>query len=121
MALVVTVGMLPILGFGGMGLFGTFVGVIFGLCFPICRGLNQVILQDAINSRVPSSLRATANSTASLGMRILFGVLGPSVGFLLDHEGYSHTFLWLSACYVLVFLVFCIPLLSQRRFFKAAS
>lgn len=120
-ALLIIAGLLPIVGFAGMGYFGTFVGVVFGLCFPICRGINQVILQDAINSRVPASLRATANSTASLGMRILFGLLGPTVGFMLDAQGYSKTFLWLAASYVVVFFALCVPLLSQRRFFRAAS
>jgi MFS family permease len=120
-SIVVIVGLLPIIGFAGMGLFGTLVGVLFGLCFPICRGLNQVLLQDAINSRVPSTLRATANSTASLGIRALFGLLGPSVGFMLDHQGFSKTFLWLSFSYVVIFLLFCLPLLRQRKDFRLAS
>jgi MFS family permease len=120
-SILIIVGFLPIIGFAGMGFFGTFVGVLFGLSFPICRGLNQVLLQDAINSRVPSSLRATANSTASLGIRILFGFLGPSVGFMLDHQGFSRTFLWLSFTYVMAFLFFCIPLLMQRKNFRLSS
>ena len=49
------IGLLPIGGYLGMGLSGGVLGIIFGLFFQISRGLNQVILKDAINTRVSKS------------------------------------------------------------------
>ena len=114
---ILIVAALPVIGFFGMGYFGTFVGVIFGASFAVCRGLNQVLLQDAVNARVPASMRATANSIANLGVRVLFGLLGPVTGYLLDQEGFQFTFYVLALGYVGAFFLFVLPLLSQRRFF----
>jgi hypothetical protein len=116
--IVVLIGLLPIFGYFGMSHWGLWAGAAFSLCFPICRGLNSVVLQDAINSRVPSSMRATANSTASLGGRSLFVFFAPWIGHSLDHQGFHLTFLRMAGIFLIIFLFVCLPLLSERHHFK---
>lgn len=89
------IGLLPVVGYSGMALCAlgatpllTVVGVLFGFCFQVGRGLTQVVIKDALNTRVRTELRATANSISSLGVRLAFAVLGPAMGFLID--GYDY-------------------------------
>ncbi len=89
---------LPVLGYGGMAwvfsqgvpsaLWWT-LGILFGLCFQVGRGLTQVILKDELNVRVPPQMRATANSVSTLGVRFGFVLLGPLMGFLIDGYRYD--------------------------------
>ena len=55
-----------------------------------------VVLRQALNRRVPSSFRATANSFASLGFRGGFALTAPAVGVALDAWGMGTTFLLLA-------------------------
>ena len=94
------IGALPVIGFLGMatcvfvghGPVTTAVGILFGLCFQVGRGLNQVVIKDALNTRVRKELRATANSISSLGVRLAFAVLGPALGWMIDANGYDAAF-----------------------------
>jgi len=96
---------LPVFGYGGMALVFSFLagtpmgwvlGVAAGLCFQVGRGLTQVVLKDELNVRVPPSMRATANSISTLGVRFGFVLLGPLLGYLID--GYQHdTAFWVFA------------------------
>lgn len=116
--IVLIIAFLPIVGYFGMGFTPGLWGLAFTMAFPICRGLNQVIFQDAINNRVPSQMRATANSVGSLGMRALFIIFGPIIGFMLDRRGPDQAMVVLGAVYVLGFFLVAIPLLTQRRNFR---
>ncbi len=107
----------PILGYLGMGLCGGWLGISFMIFFPICRGLNQVLFQDAVNSRVPHEIRATANSIGSLGMRMLFLGIGPWVGHVIDKTGPAMALESIGYIYIIGFFVIALPLLGQRRFF----
>ena len=60
---------LPIAGYLGMAYEGDVIGLLLAFSFYISRGIHQVILTDAVNSRVPSSFRAMANSMAGLLFR----------------------------------------------------
>ena len=113
----VLIGLLPVIGFAGMAWMPGLWGIAFCLCFQVTRGLNSVILRDALNSRVTGDLRATANSIAGLGMRLLFIILGPIVGYFIDFDGLKVVFLGLGGMYVLVFFALIVPMLSQRRSF----
>ncbi len=114
-------GILPIVGFLGMASFVSALGIVFGLAFNFCRGLNQVIVRDALNSRVGAEIRATANSIASLGVRLMFALLGPLMGYLIESRGYSFAFYCFAGLYGIFFLVLCLPLLRQRQNFKPVS
>jgi len=115
---VVIIACLPVIGYLGMGLTGGLVGLVYTLAFPICRGLNQVIFQDAINSRVPAEMRATINSFGSLGMRALFILFGPVIGHTLDLHGPDHAMRVLGGIYILIFIFLTLPLLKQRKEFR---
>jgi MFS family permease len=115
---VIIIGCMPIIGYLGMGYVGGLFGLIFTLAFPVCRGLNQVIFQDAINSRVPSEMRATVNSFGTLGMRALFIGFGPLIGSALDHHGPDHAMKVLGAIYVVIFILITLPLLRQKQDFR---
>lgn len=117
-AVVLLIAVLPIAGYLGMGYSLTAWGALFTLAFPICRGLNQVIFQDAINNRTPPNMRATVNSVGSLGMRALFVVFGPMIGAMLDSEGPDHAMKMMGYLYLAGFFVIALPLLSQRREFR---
>lgn len=116
---VILLGVLPIMGFFGMAWVPGWWGLLFCLCFQIARGINSVILKDALNRRVSGDLRATANSVAGLGLRLIFIVLGPLTGHLIDQEGVRYAFTGLGVFYVVVFLLLILPLLAQRKNFIA--
>ena len=78
---------LPVLGLLGMALFGGWAGVLFGFAIQVSRGLSLTLFYDALNRRVPGDFRATVNSLVSLGVRGLFIVTGPLLGWSLDTFG----------------------------------
>lgn len=108
---------LPIIGYFGMSWVGSVFGVLFCIFFQISRAINQVIFGDALNRRVTGDLRATANSVTSLGMRLLFVVGGPLVGYMIDQKGLSYTFQALGIFYLIVFIALAIPLVRQKENF----
>lgn len=111
----VIVGLLPILGYAGMAATGpgqAVMGVALGLCFQLTRGL-VVGLRDDLNQRVPTELRATANSIASLGVRLGFAALGPVLGHLVDTRGYGTAYGAFAGLYAVIFLVVCLPLVRR--------
>jgi MFS family permease len=94
---------------------GVAVGVAAGLAFAVCRGLNGVLIRDAINVRVPSEMRATANSVGSLGMRLVFALVGPAVGRGMDVHGVGPTLLVLGVAFAAAGGLVCAPLLRAAR------
>lgn len=118
---VVIIGLTPIIGYLGMGLSPGWMGLIFIVMFPICRGLNAVIFQEALNTRIPDTIRATANSIGSLGMRILFVIFGPWLGHIIDQQGASSAMTHLGIFFILSFFVLIIPLLRQRKSFQTSE
>lgn len=114
---VLMIALTPILGFMGMGFGQGWYGMAFMLFFPICRGLNQVLFQDAVNARVPVEIRATANSIGSLGMRMMFLFFGPLLGKMIDQQGPAPTMQYMGGVYLLGFFIVALPLLGQRKNF----
>jgi MFS family permease len=115
---VVLIAFLPIAGYFGMAYVPGWYGLAFAFAFPVCRGLNQIIFQDAINKRVPAEMRATTNSIGSLGMRTLFIIFGPLIGFVLDRGGPTGALTTLGVVYSVGFVVIALPLLGLRRYFN---
>ncbi|MEM7097536.1 MAG: MFS transporter [Pseudomonadota bacterium] len=108
----VFIGLAPALGYLGMDLLGVIGALVAASTFFIARGLGLVILRDALNARVPSQFRATANSLASFGFRGAFVLTGPFVGYAFDLWGMSAT-LWMLVLVTLV--IFCgllLPLIA---------
>ena len=78
---------LPILGLLGMACLGGWSGVLFGFAIQLSRGISLTLFYEALNRRVPGDFRATVNSLVSLGVRGLFIVSGPLLGWSLDALG----------------------------------
>jgi MFS family permease len=126
-AVIICIGLMPILGYGGMALgagegageagrAGPLVllfAVAAGLTFQVGRGLNQVVVKGAMNHRVPAELRATANSLSSLGVRVLFVGIGPAMGWGFDVRGYGPTFAWVTALFSLLLVLVALPLVLR--------
>ena len=108
-------GLLPALGYLGLDRLGVAGGLLAASTFFIARGLGSVILTDALNSRVPSDFRATANSLTSFGFRGLFVATGPLVGFAFDLWGLGTTLLMLAALSLAIFASLIVPLIIGVR------
>lgn len=118
-AALITIGFLPIAGYLGIALIDHVAGVAICLLFQVCRGLGQVIYNDALNKRVTTDFRATANSIMQMGVRILFVGVGPLFGYLIDQRGIGFATSSMAMVYSLVFIALLIPLLSERSNFIA--
>ena len=108
-------GFAPVLGYLALDRLGIVGGVFAASTFFIARGLGTVILTDALNSRVPSEFRATANSLASFGFRGLFVATGPLVGLHFDLWGMTTTLLMLAALSLSIFAGLIVPLIFAVR------
>ena len=73
------------------------------------------VLRDALNTRVPAEMRATANSVAALGMRLVFAFVGPAVGFGMDSVGIESTLRILAGVFALLLPLVCFPLIRAWR------
>jgi len=113
----IIIGIIPFIGFLGISLTQTFYGFFFCLLFNICRGLGQVIFKDALNKRVTSDFRATANSISQLGVRGVFVIIGPIFGHLIDSYSISRAAQISSYFYFFIFIIVMVPLLNQRKSF----
>jgi MFS family permease len=116
-AVMIIVGLLPILGYQGISWTTHWIGVGFCLLFQVCRALGTVVMRDALNKRVTADFRATANSVAQMGVRIFFALLGPLVGYFIDHQGLVITTQYLVYFYILVFMFVLLPLMKLRSEF----
>jgi MFS family permease len=118
---IVAVVLLPIAGYLGMGGLAGWAAVCAGLCFPLCRALNSVVLRDALNARLPGELRATANSVLALGMRLLFALAGPLLGAAIDRVGAARALGATGVVFAAVALASGGPLLAAWRHERAAQ
>ena len=90
-------------------------GYFASATFMISRGFGLVVLRDALNQRIPSEYRATANSLTSFGFRGAFMLTGPLVGYYLDLWGMRATLYLLAAATLVIFVVLVVPLLLAVR------
>lgn len=90
-------------------------GILIGLLLFACRGLNQVILVNAMNRRIPSEFRATANSFTSFLFRLAFIVTGPVVGYLAEMKGLEITLNALGLASILLFALVMVPLIQSVK------
>lgn len=106
---------LPFVGLLGMALSSGWVGVLFGLAIQITRGLSLTVFYDALNRRVPGDFRATVNSLVSLGVRGIFIVTGPLLGYMLDHHGMQITLIGMACVFAPLFMLVIAGLGSRIR------
>lgn len=111
--LLVAMALLPVAGYFGMGAAGGVMGIVFSFTFSVSRGLNQVLLTDALNRRVPGRFRATANSLTSLMFRGAYIVAGPGVGLLIVWVGLNGTLLILGSLSLVCFGLFMRLMLTE--------
>jgi MFS family permease len=113
--LLVVIGLAPAVGYIGLDLLGPLGGFMAGMTFFLARGIGAVILQDALNRRIPGHFRATANSLVSFGFRGAFALTGPWIGYTLDLWGMSTTLWLLAAVTVAIFVALIVPLVLAVR------
>jgi MFS family permease len=109
------VGIAPAVGYLGLELFGVIGGLVASTTFFLARGFGLVILRDALNQRVPSEYRATANSLASFGFRGAFVITGPVVGYTFDLWGMGTTLAMLVVVTMVIFATIILPLIAAVR------
>lgn len=109
------IGALPIAGYFGLALLDGWAGISIGLLLFACRGLNQVILVNALNRRVPSGFRATANSLTSFLFRLSFIITGPLIGFVAENYGLHTAMTSLGAASIAAFIFVMKPLANSVR------
>ncbi len=88
---------------------------MFGFANQIARGLSMSLFYEALNSRVDGDFRATVNSLVSLGVRGIFIVTGPLLGFAMDSYGVQSTLLLLLAIFIPLIAVVLVPLVLRIR------
>ena len=106
---------LPLLALVGMAFGAGWWGVMFGFAIQLSRGFSMSLFYEALNRRVPGEFRATVNSLVSLGVRAMFIVTGPVLGFALDHQGMRPTLLGLVAIFTPLMGLVLVPLVIRIR------
>ena len=109
------IGILPIVSQFGMAWFPGWVGIGIALLLFVGRGLKQVILVNALNRRVPSEFRATANSLTSFLFRLSFIVSGPVVGSIAEIYGLAIALQLLGISYIVIFALVMMPLIHSVK------
>jgi MFS family permease len=113
--LLVLVAMLPLVGLMGMALGSGWAGVAFGFALQLSRGISMSLFYEGLNRRVPGDFRATVNSLVSLGVRAVFIVTGPLLGYALDKLGMQSTLLFMVVIFAPLIIVVLIPLLIRIK------
>ena len=108
-------GVLPIAGLLGMAFGAGWAGVLCGFALQLTRGLSMSLFYEALNRRVPGDFRATVNSLVSLGVRAVFIVTGPLLGYALDAFGVTSTVLLMVAIFAPLLVLVLVPLVSRIR------
>jgi MFS family permease len=119
--LLTLVALLPLLGLAGMALGNGWTGVLFGLLIQFSRGISMSLFYEALNSRVPGDFRATVNSLVSLGVRAVFIVTGPLLGYALDSLGMQSTLFGLLLLFAPLLAVVLVPLVIRIQRERAAA
>ncbi|MEI8028113.1 MAG: MFS transporter [Pseudomonadota bacterium] len=110
-SLIVVLCWAPICGYFGMSWVEGVAGVAFCFLFYVGRGISQVLLRETLNWRIPSNFRATVNSLQSLFFRLGFAMVGPAVGFGIDHLGMARTLQIVGGVFIALFLLLARPLI----------
>jgi hypothetical protein len=113
--LVCIIAVLPLVGLLGMAVGSGWIGVAFGFAIQVSRGISMSLFYEALNRRVPGEFRATVNSLVSLGVRAIFIVTGPALGYALDSSGMTNTLIVLVVVFTPLMGLVLVPLLGRIR------
>ena len=113
--LLILVAVLPIVGLVGMAFASGWLGVMFGFAIQASRGISMTVFYEALNRRVSGDFRATVNSLASLGVRGIFIVTGPVLGYVLDTQGMTNTLLGMIVVFTPLMGFVLVPLIIQIK------
>lgn len=80
----ITLWLLPVLGYTLTGIFMPVWSFSFLLCFYVTRGVINPVLLDYTNRLIASDIRATVLSVKSVPGRLIFMILGPGVSYISD-------------------------------------
>lgn len=105
--------LLSSLSYFGLALAPGLWAIAFGLGHYVSRGINGVIMNDALNWRLSSEFRATANSLKSFAFRLGFAILGPGVGYLIDQYSLTTAYLILGTAFLMAIPVVLFPLIKK--------
>jgi MFS family permease len=119
--LLCTIAVLPLLGLLGMAFGSGWLGVLFGFAIQASRGISMSLFYEALNRRVPGDFRATVNSLVSLGVRAIFIVTGPVLGYTLDSLGVTTTLVALAALFTPLMGLVLVPLVIRIRKEKSVT
>lgn len=67
-----------------MGIYPSFITLVFILGFYFVRGVHTPIFQDYVNTLVSSEIRATVLSVKNLAQKLQYAILGPIIGVVVD-------------------------------------
>jgi MFS family permease len=105
-----TLAFAPCIGYFMMALDLRALGIAAAALFYINRGLASVLLQDALNWKIPASFRATGNSLQSLAFRASASVITPLVGLAVDKWGLPTGLCILGITFSALLLLLALPL-----------
>lgn len=83
------------IGFLLMGFINSVYALIPLFAFYLFRGYATPVLKDYINQETESSIRATVLSVRTFVIRMIFAVIGPFTGSIVDKFSYSYAFIFL--------------------------
>ncbi len=109
-AVLLTLSIVPCIGYFVMALDLPWIGVAVAALFYINRGLASVLLQDAFNWKIPSAFRATGNSLKSLAFRASSSIITPLIGLAVERWGLPTGLLILGITFTGLFLLLAVPL-----------
>lgn len=72
------------IGYICLSLINSLWGIVFIFLLYFVRGINMPIVKDYLNNVITSEIRATVLSVRFLIGRLIFSVLGPSIGWMTD-------------------------------------
>jgi MFS family permease len=89
-------------GYGGLGLTHASWGFCFYFALCLCRGVQLPLLHHEEHRLIPSSDRAALLSLNSLAFRATFVLVGPLIGYALDHADQHDVLLYTGALFTLL-------------------
>ena len=102
-------------GFFLTGILNNYIAIGVLILFYMVRGVATPVLKNYINMHASSNDRATIFSIRSLIIRILFVVIGPLCGWLIDDYSYPAMFITIGALLLTLNLVFVFPGLIRPK------
>jgi MFS family permease len=89
-------------------------GLLFLFLFYIVRGLATPVFKNYINQYSSDHMRATILSVRNLIIRIIFAVVGPLLGWMIDNAGLNLAFIAAGLLYLISTLIVVLPWLVRK-------